>query len=160
MARARAQGVAIPEGKTFSSDVATDPGARMGERTFLNALEQMGAFLAALWMCACLVSPSMATWLGGTAVFFRALFPIFWSMGAGGNWNIRVELSTQPYYVCVLGMFGATLIWGLTGYNVSELPLGQLGGVIIGSYLALFAVVLGIGSVLHRCTYQAYEAIW
>ena len=54
--RARKRGVHIAEGKPFASDVESDAGARMGERVFLNTLEQMGAFLASLWMCALFVS--------------------------------------------------------------------------------------------------------
>ena len=74
--RARRSGRLIPQGKTFASDVAEDHGARMGERVFLNTLEQSGAFLVSLWMCAVFVSCALATTLSSIALGFRALMPV------------------------------------------------------------------------------------
>ena len=158
--RARAQGTEVPAGKSFADSVANDPGARMGERTFLNTLEQMGVFLGALWMCAIFVSPPLATWLGGAAVLARSTFPVLWSMGEGGAWNIRVELSTQPYYCCVLGMLGAVATWAFTGVNIAEaLPSTPLlGAAVVAFYVVSFVLAFGVGMMLHGSTRSAYES--
>ena len=160
--RARKRGVHIAEGKPFASDVESDAGARMGERVFLNTLEQMGAFLASLWMCALFVSGGLATALGGIAVGSRLGMPVLWSMGPGGAWNIRVEASTQPYYACVLGMLGAVLLWGALGINVATaLPTPWLVVFVLGAYAALFIVVLLIGRLLNALTSTAYAGhLW
>ena len=73
-----------------------DNEALMGERTFLNALEQQGAFLAALWSCAACVSCGLATVLGGIAVFARLLFPVFWALRRAARTaeSIQNRLST------------------------------------------------------------------
>ena len=45
-------------------------------RVFLNTLEQSGAFLVSLWMCAVFVSCALATTLSSIALGFRALMPV------------------------------------------------------------------------------------
>ena len=158
MERARAAGVSIAEGKTFATDAGDDAGARMGERTFLNTLEQMGTFLCSLWMCSAFVSAELATILGGTAVISRAFFPLLWSMGKGGAWSWRVELSTQPYYVCVLGMLGVTGIWAITGVNVAvTFSTMAVIGTVMGCYAFTFALSFAVGTMLHSWTHGVYE---
>lgn len=159
--RARRSGRVIPAGKTFSTDVAEDSGARMGERVFLNTLEQMGAFLVSLWMCAAFVCPSMATTLSTIALAFRLLMPIFWSQGPAGAWNIRVEISTQPYYACIMGELGAVLVWALLDINVAEsLSTLSLTGFVLAAYGIVFVAVFALGKMLHSLTRGAYESIW
>ena len=155
-AAVRRAGAAV-EGKTYASDVGEDLGARMGERVFLNTLEQMGAFLSALWMCAAFVSSELATTCGSIALFFRVLMPLFWSRGPGGAWNILVELSTQPYYLCVLGQFGAVFAWAATGFNVGEQSWLVQALFIFASYTVLFVAAFLLGEVLNRATAHAYE---
>ena len=147
----------LVEGKPFSTDCATDNQARMGERTFLNTLEQMGAFLVALWTCAACVSCELATVLGAIAVFFRMLLPIFWSMGQQGSWNWRVELSTQPYYCCVLGMLGTVATWSFAGVNVADECAGWALALLVLAYYAVgFAIVFVWGKLLFALTNGAY----
>ena len=55
------------------------PSWRMGDRSFLNALEQQCAFLLPLWLHAVFVSPQVSTTMGAIAVVARFFFPIFWS---------------------------------------------------------------------------------
>ncbi len=137
----RRSGRAVP----LEKSVPLDNGAVMGERTLLNTLEQQGAFLAALWSCAACVSCELATVLGSIGLCARLLFPLFWSMGPAGAWNIRVELSTQPYYCCVLGMLGCVGIWAASGVNVAvELPAWALVLTVLASYVVLFAAAFGL----------------
>ena len=144
--------------KSFGDEVANDPGARMGERTFLNMLEQQPTFLISLWLCAACVSSTLATILGWVAVLARALFPILWSRGPRGEWNLLVELSTQPYYLCVLGMLGPVLIWGVSGYNVvRDVPVWGVVLCVLGSFLGLFIVAILGGSLLHQATRGRYD---
>ena len=156
--RARAAGISIAKGKTFATDVSDDAGARMGERTLLNTLEQMGPFLCALWMCAAFVSAEVATILGGAAVCFRALFPVLWSTGDGGTFSWMVALSTQPYYVCVLGMFGLTAIWAATGVNAAvEFTAPAIFGIVVVCYILAFMLSFAAATLLHLLTKGAYE---
>ena len=105
----------------------------MGERTYLNMLEQQPIFLVALWMCAAFISAPFATWLGGFAVFFRACYPVMWSLGPNGTFSWKVELSTQPYYLCVMGMLGTVAIWAFSGVNLAhDVHPGAAAGCLIG----------------------------
>ena len=100
----------------------------------------------------------LATVLGGVAVGSRVLFPVLWSMGVGGHWNLRVELSTQPFYMCVMGMFGAVATWAVTGINIVKdfSTYWMISSLFIwyGLYF-LFAFV--VGELLHRVTRGAYD---
>lgn len=55
------------------------PAMYRADRAQLNQLEQMGPFLAGLWLHAWLVGPTTAAWLGGAYVLTRsgywALYP-------------------------------------------------------------------------------------
>ena len=103
------------------------------------------------------VSTQLATVLGAVAVFFRMLFPIFWSMGQQGAWNWRVELSTQPYYCCVLGMLGAVATWAFGGVNVADELAGWALVLLVLAYYAVgFATVFVWGKLLFALTNGAY----
>jgi len=158
VARAKVAGKTLPEGKPFASYVADDEGARMGERVFLNTLEQMGPFLISLWMCAAFVSCELATVLGSVAIVARCLMPLLWSMGPGGAWNIKVELSTQPYYICVTAMLGATFFWSCTGINVVDaLSLPLLVGFVPLAWLVFMLGAVFVSQFFNRLTKGAYE---
>merc|ERR1711964_673960 len=97
--------------------------------------EQMGIFLASLWLCATIVSCDLATYLGALSVISRLLFPILWSRGDEGRWTCLVELSTQPYYLGVLGMLGAVGVWAFTGVNiVDSYPAWGVALIVLGLY--------------------------
>lgn len=98
---------------------ATDmnPSWVMADRSFLNALEQQVAFLLPLWLHAVFVSPRVSTVMGTIAVVARFFFPIFWSIK--GNWNMWVEVSTQPYYLVVFYFLGALIAKAVADVNVT-----------------------------------------
>lgn len=145
-------------GRSFDRFSTRDPEAIMGERTFLNTLEQMGPFLAALWTCSALVSCTLATWLGAIAVVSRLFFPIFWSMGKGGNWNILVEASTQPYYLCIMGMFGAVATFAFFGVNIVDEYSGWIvAALCFAYYLAFFILSFALGKAVHLVVTRAYQ---
>eukprot|EP00746_Dinoflagellata_sp_MGD_P017267 gnl/MRDRNA2_/MRDRNA2_139564_c0_seq1.p1 gnl/MRDRNA2_/MRDRNA2_139564_c0~~gnl/MRDRNA2_/MRDRNA2_139564_c0_seq1.p1 ORF type:complete len:307 (-),score=47.53 gnl/MRDRNA2_/MRDRNA2_139564_c0_seq1:215-1135(-) len=155
--RGAAAARAEASGRGFDRFSTRDPEAIMGERTFLNTLEQMGPFLAALWSCAALVSCTLATWLGAIAVLSRLFFPIFWSMGEGGQWNILVEASTQPYYLCLMGMFGAVATWAFCGVNIVDDYSGWIVAVlVVAYYVAFFVISFALGKGVHLVTTGKY----
>eukprot|EP00443_Scrippsiella_acuminata_P026319 CAMPEP_0115324042 /NCGR_PEP_ID=MMETSP0270-20121206/82266_1 /TAXON_ID=71861 /ORGANISM="Scrippsiella trochoidea, Strain CCMP3099" /LENGTH=64 /DNA_ID=CAMNT_0002744131 /DNA_START=65 /DNA_END=256 /DNA_ORIENTATION=- len=57
--RSDARARCAESGEDFDRFKTIDGGAVMGDRTFLNTLEQMGPFLAALWSCAVCVDPGL-----------------------------------------------------------------------------------------------------
>jgi hypothetical protein len=117
----------------------------MADRTFLNALEQQVrvespapqtvashsekpekltrargcqvAFLLPLWLHAVFISPSVSAYMGAIGVVARAAFPLLWA--TKGQWNMLVELSTQPYYLVVFYFLGALLTLAVSGVNVA-----------------------------------------
>merc|ERR1719161_139862 len=156
--RGSAAARAEANGRGFDRFSTRDPEAIMGERTFLNTLEQMGPFLAALWSCVALVSCTLATWLGAIAVVSRLFFPIFWSMGKGGHWNVLVEASTQPYYLCIMGMFGAVATWAVCGVNIVDEYSGWIVAVlVVAFYVAFWILAFAVGKGVHLFTTRAYE---
>ena len=66
------------------------------------------------------------------------------------SWNIRVELSTQPYYCCVLGMLGAVGLWAFTGVRLTDQPHWAVALAVIGLYGLFFGVAFAVGVLLHR----------
>mmetsp|Transcript_16375 Transcript_16375/g.42289 ORF Transcript_16375/g.42289 Transcript_16375/m.42289 type:complete len:204 (-) Transcript_16375:79-690(-) len=144
-------------GEVFDRFSMRDNGLVMGDRTFLNALEQSIPFLTGLWSCAVLVNGNLATVLGSIAVFTRIWFPIFWSWGEEGKWNPMVELSTQPWYLMVFSMHGSVALWALWGINVAALHPLIIAFICIGLYLVFFAGAAVLGMALHHATKGAYN---
>jgi len=144
-------------GEVFDRYQPKDHGAIMGDRTFLNAQEQSLPFVCALWSCSIFVSPSLATVLGSAAVASRVLFPILWSLGPDGKWSMLVELSTQPWYVCVYGMLGSVAVWAVSGVNLGEEHWAVVALACLGLYLGGFGLGALLGAALHGLTRGAYE---
>ncbi len=136
-----------------------DQGARLGERTFLNLAEQAPPFLAALWCCTLAASPRLAGLLGGAALTARIAYPILWAMGPGGAFNWRVELSTQPWYACLMGMLNASalkVLWPDLPLDFESMPLMHILGFTLASYLGGWLLVLALGAALRGATGWAY----
>ena len=69
-----------------------------------------------------------------------------------------MELTTQPYYCCVLGQFGAVLAWAVTGTNVvAELSIWSLVLFVVLSYATLFVSAGIVGKTIGALTASAYE---
>jgi len=122
---------------------------KMTDRTFLNALEQMGPFLIPLWTHALLVDPEVSGYMGWVAVAARLLFPVLWSLD--GHWNWKVELSTQPYY-CVLMYFLFSLackaIWNINLYE--EVASYVFPFVVLGGFALMFLISGLLGFLLAK----------
>ena len=65
----------------------------LGDRTFLNTLEQAPPFLVSLWACGLLADVDTAAFCGKCYIFFRCLYPIVFRKGM--PWLL---LSTVPCY--------------------------------------------------------------
>ena len=65
----------------------------LGDRTFLNTLEQAPPFLVSLWACGLLADVELAAFCGKLYIFFRCLYPVVFRKGM--PWLL---LSTVPCY--------------------------------------------------------------
>ena len=65
----------------------------LGDRTFLNTLEQAPPFLVSLWACGLLADVELAAFCGKGYIFFRCLYPAVFRKGM--PWLL---LSTVPCY--------------------------------------------------------------
>ena len=65
----------------------------LGDRTFLNTLEQAPPFLVSLWACGLLADVEVAAFCGKGYIFFRCLYPVLFRKGM--PWLL---LSTVPCY--------------------------------------------------------------
>ena len=65
----------------------------LGDRTFLNTLEQAPPFLVSLWACGLLADVEVAAFCGKGYIFFRCLYPVVFRKGM--PWLL---LSTVPCY--------------------------------------------------------------
>ena len=65
----------------------------LGDRTFLNTLEQAPPFLVSLWACGLLADVELAAFCGKCYIFFRCLYPIVFRKGMP-----YLLLSTVPCY--------------------------------------------------------------
>ena len=65
----------------------------LGDRTFLNTLEQAPPFLVSLWACGLLADVELAAFCGKGYIFFRCLYPVVFRKGMP-----YLLLSTVPCY--------------------------------------------------------------
>ena len=97
-----------------------------------------------MWMHALFVDSSVAASLGANYVFFRLLYPVFYSAyGYEGKFNIPGEMSTQPNYMVLLYFQVSLLLWALD-YGSLYSMLNGLPGSIISQTLVMF-----IGALLN-----------
>jgi len=77
-------------------DVQTEA-KNIADRTVGNTLEQALPFLVLMWLEAIFVNPRTAMILGWFYVVTRFFYPLLW--GAYGQFNVLIELATQPNYI-------------------------------------------------------------
>lgn len=97
------------EGKSFDRYFGQDPEMLAVDRVVTNTLEQMGPFLAGLWLFALFVSPTWATWLGATYVALRSAYPALIGKQVSKLQPKRVAFVTIPCYLIVFGMLGCVI---------------------------------------------------
>lgn len=94
------------DGKVFDRYFGQDEEMLAADRAVSNTHEQMGPFLASLWLYAIFVSPRHATWLGAAYVVLRAIYPFLLGTRVSKVQSKRVALVTFPCYAIVLTMLG------------------------------------------------------
>ncbi|MEM7151204.1 MAG: MAPEG family protein [Myxococcota bacterium] len=102
------------EGKTFDRYFGQDPQMLAADRAVANTHEQMVPFMVSLWLYACFVSPSHATWLGAAYVGLRGLYPVLLGSRVSKVQSKRVAFVTFPCYAIVFFMLGGTA-WASLG---------------------------------------------
>ncbi len=98
------------EGKVFDRYFGQDPEMLAVDRAVANTHEQMGPFLASLWLFAVFASPTWATGLGAAYVVLRAIYPFLLGGRISGMQSRRVSLVTAPCYAIVVTMLGGALV--------------------------------------------------
>lgn len=98
------------EGKVFDRYLGQDPEMLAADRTVSNTLEQMGPFLASLWLFSLFGSPTHATWLGALYVVLRGLYPLLLGKRVSKVQSKRVALATFPCYAIIFTMLGGAAI--------------------------------------------------
>ena len=98
------------EGKAFDRYFGQDREMLAVDRVVANTHEQMGPFLASLWLFAIFASPRYSTWLGATYIVLRALYAIILGRRVSNTQTKRVAFVTFPSYAIVFIMLiGAVL---------------------------------------------------
>lgn len=102
-------------GEEFDRYFGQDRRMLAADRAVANTLEQMGPFLAGLWLHAVFVSTTSATWLGAAYVAFRAVYPMLLGKSVGGTQTKRVFAATGPSYVIVFYFLASAVRAAFTG---------------------------------------------
>ena len=123
-------------GPTASLDAvkASDAQRHWGHRAFLNTMEQMPLFLAALWTHAVFVSADAATAMGWVYVAFRACYPVVWLVWGGANgvpkapyhWllfgaKMSIYYDTYPQYGIIMYMIVANILSIGFGFDLNAI---------------------------------------
>uniref|UniRef100_A0A7S2AHL1 MAPEG family protein n=1 Tax=Alexandrium andersonii TaxID=327968 RepID=A0A7S2AHL1_9DINO len=131
----------------------------MGDRSFLNFLEQTPAVVALMWMDAIFCSARSAGIALLVYCVFRLLFPVFWAVK--GRWNLLIEASTQPCYA-IMNYWTASLLYlAVTGRQLGAvMPSNVLLVVIVVVliHLGLTVVVFLVGGAFAKLLEQGFES--
>ncbi len=96
-------------GETFDRYFGQDRRMLAVDRVVTNTLEQMGPFLASLWLHAVFVSPTTATWLGAAYVLLRAAYPKVLGSSLGAMQSKRIFVVTGPAYLIIAYLLGSSV---------------------------------------------------
>jgi hypothetical protein len=104
-------------GEVFDRYRSADPEMLRADRAVQNTHEQMMPFLVSLWVYALVVSPGVATGLGGVYVGLRAVYPLLLGSRIEQVQPRRVALVTFPCYAIIGWMLVASVVeawwsWG------------------------------------------------
>jgi hypothetical protein len=94
------------QGRVFDRYFGQDEEMLAADRAVANTHEQMGPFLASLWLFAVFSSPTHATWLGAAYLVLRALYPLLLGKRVSKTQSKRVAFVTFPSYAIILTMLG------------------------------------------------------
>lgn len=101
------------KGAVFDRYFGQDDRMLAVDRAVANTHEQMGPFLAAMWLHASFVSPTRAAVLGGIYVVLRGLYPLLLGKRLSKTQSKRVFFVTGPCYVIVFYLLGSTVVAAL-----------------------------------------------
>ena len=102
-------------GERFDRYFGQDREMLAADRAVANTHEQMGPFLAALWLHALFVSPTAAGVLGGAYVVLRAIYPVLLGRSVGETQSKKVFAVTGPCYAIVAYLLGSSVVVALSG---------------------------------------------
>jgi hypothetical protein len=100
-------------GEVFDRYFGQDGRMLAADRAVINTHEQMGPFLASMWMHAVFVSPQTATVLGGVYVALRTAYPFLLGTNLSKTQSKRVFAATGPAYLLVFYFLGSTAVAAL-----------------------------------------------
>ncbi len=116
------------DGKVFDRYFGQDPQMLAADRAVANTQEQMGPFLASLWLFSIFASPTYATGLGAAYVALRGVYPFLLGKRVSKVQSKRVALVTFPCYAIVFTLLGGAAwaaLGGRDGAGVSQPPRGE-----------------------------------
>ena len=151
----------MPLGPTAPMVQGTAAHKNWGDRSFLNTMEQLPLFLAAMWTHAVFVSASVATTLGTIYVCLRACYPVVWAVWGGANGvpkapytyvlfgeKMSIYYITYPAYGCVMYMCFANILSLGFGLDLNALVVMPAIVAPLGVGLFLFHFSLGFYPIL------------
>jgi len=98
------------DGKVFDRYLGQDEEMLAVDRVVANTHEQMGPFLASLWLFAIFASPTHASLLGAAYVVLRSAYPLLLGKRVSKVQSKRVAFVTAPCYAIVFTMLGGA-VW-------------------------------------------------
>ena len=101
-------------GEVFDRYFGGDEEMLAVDRAVANTHEQMGPFLASLWLFAIFASPTSATWLGAAYVVLRGAYPLLLGRRVSKVQSKRVAFVTFPCYAIIFTMLGGA-VWAALG---------------------------------------------
>jgi len=96
-------------GEVFDRYFGQDGRMLAADRAVANTHEQMGPFLASMWLHAVFVAPFHAAVFGGVYVVLRAVYPSLLGKSLSRTQSKRVFLVTGPCYLIVFYLLGSTV---------------------------------------------------
>ena len=102
-------------GEEFDRYFGQDGRMLAADRAVINTHEQMGPFLASLWLHAVFVSPASATVLGGIYVTLRTIYPFLLGKNVSKTQSKRVAAVTMPAYLIIFYLIGSTVAAAFAG---------------------------------------------
>ncbi|MCK6536508.1 MAG: MAPEG family protein [Polyangiaceae bacterium] len=109
------------DGKVFDRYFGQDPEMLAADRAVANTQEQMGPFLASLWLFSIFASPTYATGLGAAYVALRGVYPFLLGKRVSKVQSKRVALVTFPCYAIVFTLLGGAAWAALGGRDAAGL---------------------------------------
>lgn len=106
-------------GEVFDRYFGQDGRMLAVDRAVANMHEQMGPFLASMWLHALFVSAPHAAGLGGVYVVLRGVYPFLLGKSLSKTQSKRVFFVTGPCYAIVFYLLGSTVYTALSSAGLT-----------------------------------------